>query len=37
LVSQAAAFLLLLAAYDRDLVTQFGAFFGKGVDMKTGR
>lgn len=36
LVCEAAAFLLLFAAYDGDLVAEFGAFFSERVDMETG-
>jgi len=34
-VSETTTFLLLFAAYDRDLISQFGAFFGKGVHMES--
>lgn len=36
LVCQASAFLLLFAAYDGDLVAEFGAFFGEGMDVEGG-
>ena len=36
LVGEASAFLLLFAAYDGDLVAEFGAFFGEGVDVEGG-
>lgn len=36
LVCEAAAFLLLFAAYDGYLVAEFGAFFSEGMDVEVG-